>query len=65
MKKTIYQIQAFSACWYQWDAEFVSHDTDATNFATLEEAQAMVEKLVAEEGHHPAELRIRKVVINE
>lgn len=65
MEKTIYQIQAFSARWHQWDAEYVSQDTDATNFATLEEAEAMVEELVAEGGRHPAELRIREVVINE
>lgn len=61
MKKTIYQIQAFSARWHQWDAEYVSQDTDATDFATLAEAEAAVEELIEHGRIDRDRLRIREV----
>ena len=57
---TIYQIQGRDSR-NNWDAENVSPDTDATDFATLEEAEAMIKELVELGGRNPDTLRIREV----
>ena len=59
--KTIYQIQAFSVYWDKWDAEYVSQDTDATDFGTLAEAEAAVEELIEHGRIDRDRLRIKEV----
>lgn len=58
---TIYQIQARDSR-NHWDSENVSPDTDATDFATLEAAEAMVEELIELGGRDRDTLRIREVL---
>ena len=57
---TIYQIQARDSR-NNWDAENVSQDTDATDFATLEEAEFEVEELIKHGNRDRNTLRIREV----
>lgn len=57
---TTFEIQARDN-WNHWDSENVSPDPDATHFATLEEAEAMVEELIELGGRDRDTLRIREV----